>query len=469
MKQRTIASLLLALGATCSFSLQGATCIPLTPDGAGLQGCLDTTMSGDTILLSPGVYSPPNALVFPAPEGRTFFIDKALTIKGVGSNTNTILSGSLEDANAYSVMLIATQGGAVTLENLTISNGDASGGFQVGGGIVGGSNQNVTLNNVVVADNHALTGGGGIWMGDGSHWVINDSSFINNSSSDFGGAIAMFSLFSGMPISLSVSNSEFVDNTAMNFGGAIDVFSYEQVGASFSVSDSRFTDNSTGTQGIRGGAISAEFFELASDSPTGEIINSYFSDNRSIDGGAVYLSGGKFTVSGNTFRRNVADGSGGGLMLDSSFRGNVLDDNKFKHNRAAASGGGLYNRSIVSSLTNSEFKSNCAADGGGLFNTTDPNRENPSLAVTGVIELIKNVSFKQNHAIGSGGAIVNLTADGTSPFEQASINELSDSDIKSNWAETADAGISDPNSGVQIADKVKIKNNKIGGNCPNNI
>jgi hypothetical protein len=101
-------------------------------------------------------------------------MDKNLTISGLGASHLT-LSGN----NASRVLYI--QGGAnVTLSDLTIAHGRASGSDDNGGGI---SNLGyLTLHRCIITDNHANHDGGGIYNSSQAILDVQQSAFIGNSA-----------------------------------------------------------------------------------------------------------------------------------------------------------------------------------------------------------------------------------------------------------------------------------------------
>jgi hypothetical protein len=337
-----------------------AICVPATTDGPGLQGCLDTTAPGDTILLSPGTYS--------GPPGFAFVIAKSLTVKGT---TGVVLSGS---NSGHVVLIIASAGGPVTLENLTITDGNAVV-FGVGGGILSASEQTVTLNNVTVQNSQAALGGG-MWT-SGSDTTVNSSTFINNFASVEGGAIAHEALGAR---NLVVYDSVFMSNDASDFGGAIVT---RGVGAFFgpeqtlNIKNSTFVDN--GLMGtMEGGALF-----ITSTISSGSVSNSTFEGNHAAGfGGAVSIVLGSITLEKNTFAENISDFAGGGVYAVGSDFGDkstniTLLKNLFYDNSAAVFGGGLYAEFISdngtttrgSSLTmrKNHFTENSAETAGGAL------------------------------------------------------------------------------------------------------
>jgi len=134
---------------------------------------------------------------------------KNLTISGPGASNLTI-SGN----DASRVLLI--QGGAnVTLSDLTIAHGYASGSGsdRNGGGIY--NLGHLTLRRCIVADNHADWDGGGIYNYSTGVLDAQQSAFIGNSAV-YGGGVK------NEGATISLTNCTFYNNSAVIRGGGID-------------------------------------------------------------------------------------------------------------------------------------------------------------------------------------------------------------------------------------------------------
>ncbi len=390
-----------ALFMTISSAAFAATCVPASPDGAGLQDCLDSTAPGDTVLLDPGIYVPTRSLPPPFPQRETFFIGKTLTI--MGSGPGVVLSGNLgAGVKAFNVVVINADAapGLVSLENLTIEDGDSSGGgFFVGGGIIAAANQTISLDNVTVQNNRAFLGGG-LWLGDGptSTWTINNSHFLNNVAVADGGAIQAQGTqllvirggtfdgntangLSGGAVNfqsfgaLQVSDAEFSNNTADESGGAISVRGVG-FGRSYVIERSTFRDNATvdvGGGGGFGGAI--DIFDIIGD---GRVTDSRFDRNRAtLGGGAIYFTHGTASVENNTFRENSADRVAGAIGIQGDGSGErgtnlTLEGNMFTDNNGSSFGGAVFAYDISGgsgsslTLTKNHYRRNSADVGGAV-------------------------------------------------------------------------------------------------------
>ncbi len=114
-------------------------------------------------------------------------------------------------------------------------------------------------------------------------------------------------------------------------------------------------------------------------------------------GGALYsLEGTSFTVENGTFEGNRSTGSGntGGAVVVYKAQAGSITDSHFTSNETAGKGGAIYLDSVKDGFTvsGSDFSSNNATDGGAVY-------------VAGSTPVFDNLTFRQNHASGDGGAV----------------------------------------------------------------
>ncbi len=169
-----------------------------------------------------------------------------LTINGGG---NIAISGN----NAVRVMVV-NSGANLTLQNLTIANGNTSG---IGGGISSAGTLNVTnstfssnsasfgggiyntstlnMSKSTVSANDAIAAGGGIFN-NGTLNVSSSTFSANSASAGHGGGI-----YNGFMGTLNVSNSTFANNSANSSLGGGGIFNGE---ATLNVTNSSFSGNS---------------------------------------------------------------------------------------------------------------------------------------------------------------------------------------------------------------------------------
>ncbi len=282
-------SLVAVIAGTAPASAQPAVSLYVASGGSGdctsqlnacgsIQTAITTaegvSYSGDdvTINVAAGTYTENDTI-----SGASF---NSLTIAGAGASTTT-LNGN----QAGSVFTI--NGGTVTIDDLTITNGLSAGGYGDGIDITGGAGP-VTVNDSIVSDNGNSGGGvgGGIYNFDDTVTVT--GSTFTNDTHYYGGAIT------NNGGTMTVTDSTFSDNSSSS-GGAIDNL------ATLHVTGSTFTDNS-------GLAINNDY------SGNLTLSDSTLSDNSGYFGGAIENNfGAVLTVTDSTLSGNSAGCCGGGI------------------------------------------------------------------------------------------------------------------------------------------------------------
>jgi hypothetical protein len=266
-------------------------------------------------------------------------IDDTLTISGPGA-ANLTISGN----NAHQVFVV-NAGKSLTLEGVTIANGNAGGGD--GGGI--DNSGTLTVTNSTFAGNsaggHPLSGwhasnGGGI--DNSGTLTVTNSTFAGNSASNGGGIHN-----SG---TLTVTNSTFAGNSATYDGGGIDN------SGTLTVTNSTFSGNSASY----GGGIAN--FGWANPSTT--VTNSTFSGNSATYGGGIANFGWanpSTTVTNSTFSGNSA--SLGGSI--SSWGAPTVTLTVTNTILANSTGGDCYAETIASNVNNLIGDESCNAVASG--------------------------------------------------------------------------------------------------------
>lgn len=204
------------------------------------------------IVLQPGTYTlkvvdrdPQVALGELVGSGGASGLPPIGTILSLDGNGATIL----RQAGAPNFRILEVYSGQVTLNNLTLSNGNASTDGEGGGGLyVSGPEAQVTLNNVTVSSNissGADAPGGGI--ANLGTLALHDSRVAQNSALSSGGGI-------GNAGSLTIQSSLVISNTAKDSanakGGGGGLFN-EGSGSRAVVEDTRFEAN----QATQGGGV----------------------------------------------------------------------------------------------------------------------------------------------------------------------------------------------------------------------
>ena len=161
-----------------------------------LRDAIQVASSGDTI-----TFSVSGTIVLTLGQ---LTVSDDLLIYGPGAGSLTI------SGNDASRVLFVQEGANVTLSDLTMAHGRASGGDDNGGGIY--NLGHLTLRRCIIADNQADWDGGGIYNYSTGILDAQQSAFIGNSAA-FGGGIK------NENATISLTNCTFYNNSAARGGG----------------------------------------------------------------------------------------------------------------------------------------------------------------------------------------------------------------------------------------------------------
>ena len=292
-------------------------------------------------------------------------------VNGVIINKNIRIDGKGHTIDAKNLgRIFEIDGGfAVTLTNVTLTNGKAD----KGGAIYNFGNLDLVHVNFV---NNTAKYGGAI-MNYAYGLVLDDSTFTNNTAK-IGGAIY------NSADCFVVGNSTFANNTATSNGGVI--FNY---GIGFVVGNSTFANN---TATSKGGAI----YNYGIGFVVG---NSTFVNNTAEDAGAVYNEGDNSVVGNSTFVNNTAEDAG---AVYNKGDNSVVGNSTFVNNTATSIGGAIINNGKLV-VDNSAFEDNAANYyGGAIFNWDDLQVTNS--AFDGNDILVRNIRAMDN--VDHGGAAI---------------------------------------------------------------
>jgi hypothetical protein len=310
-------------------------------------------------------------------DGGAIYNNGTLTLTGTTFYSNTVINTTSDSDPTLGNGGAIYSLGTVTIDGSSFSNNRAVGAF-------GGSPR------------HYVGNGGAIKCGNnsnrGTSLNVTNSVFTNNFSDGVvgGGAISSFG-------ALAVTSTTFISNTAWVVGGAIDDESFASSNPSM-VTASTFLQNTSGY----GGAVYAGGAKIT-------ITDSDFFTNTAVtQGGAIYNQAGIVTVNTSYFRANATTGgwdSGGGAIGNLS--GLTVQQSTFESNRVNGTagvqgGGGIWNSSYDYgrlTVANSTFSGNHSDTvGGGVF-------------ATGTNVQITNTTFVSNTTgVVSGGGNITGTA-----------------------------------------------------------
>ena len=274
--------------------------------------------------------------------GRIFEIDGGFAVtltnvtltNGKADNGGAIYNfGNLDLVHVNFVNNTAKYGGAImnyayglVLDDSTFTNNTA----KIGGAIYNSADCFVVGNSTFA--NNTATSNGGVIFNYGIGFVVGNSTFVNNSAADGAGAI----LNGGR--GFVVGNSTFANNTATSKGGAI--YNY---GIGFVVGNSTFANNTAEDAGA-----------VYNEGDNSVVGNSTFANNTAEDAGAVYNEGDNSVVGNSTFVNNTATSIGGAIINNGKL---VVDNSAFEDNAANYYGGAIFNWDDLQ-VTNSAFDGN---------------------------------------------------------------------------------------------------------------
>lgn len=287
--------------------------------------------------------------------GGTISAD-SITIKGykvAGATSSTAKINAGGASGAGSALTVNASGKTVTIQDLTITGGNATN----GGGI------NLTAGTVKLTDGVTVTGnlasekGGGVYVDSTAKLLMYGTAWIGDSSEN-----------QATSDTLTLSGSATgCANTAYHGGGI-----YND-GGIVALGYDAYTD-------------------AASNSPkdfTGGVGRNY----AGLFGGGIY---GKFTISGGSVSYNKAYFQGGGLYIPQNVTDAKITGGIITYNSAQSAGGAAYinTNAKLSMSGNAEISNNSAGNNGGGIYTYS----------AGTFEM-SGGSFASNTATGHGGAI----------------------------------------------------------------
>jgi parallel beta-helix repeat protein len=300
----------------CSQTL--ATIIHVPGDSSTIQGGIDGSASGDTVLVASGTYT--------GSGNRDIDFDgKGVFLKSENGADVTIIDcqGSSSDPHR-AFHFHSGEDSTTVVDGFTIQGGygpfDDPVGYSVGGGIKCDSSSSPNIINNAITGNSAREGAG-IYCYE-SNPSINNNTIGQNSADSRGGGI--WCCLSNP----SINHNTISGNSAVVTGGGIECELYSNP----KISNNTISGNSTNASG--GGGINC----FIASSPT--ISTNTISGNSAYFGGGIAcVSSSHPAITNNTIRGNLADVSGGGISC--GYGSNPTISNNTISGNSADEGGGI--------------------------------------------------------------------------------------------------------------------------------
>lgn len=279
----------------------------------------------------------------------------------LSASSLTLLEGSSE-LSSLTGNRASNSGGNIfctmtcSMEGLNVFSGWAS----LGGGAAFRSAMG-TLRSVVLANNNASTSGGGVYISASSTVGFTSTAISQNGAQISGGGIAIQGstlLHAGLNVTLNaapkgggvfVSGAVEMRENATLIGGAPCVVADNVVTGATGVAAGVFVD--TGSQ------LNASMFAI--------------SGGRAYTGGGVLVKGGSLILSSSLVYKNVAQGYGGGIFIDTNSNLTLLNCSVFS-NTAFELGGGIASSGapgMLNSVTMDDchvYSNRAVESGGGI-------------------------------------------------------------------------------------------------------
>lgn len=374
------------LSFTCAIVVASIGCIGLSATAADLlvpsqhptiQGAINAAAPGDSVLVSPGIYSE-----------RIDLKGKAIHLKSTGSRTNTFISPG--GATGAVVSCITSEPAGCIVEGFTIYGATGPG--------IAITSASPVFKFCAISQNYnsASNGGGVAFTGTGGSPRFEDCQFFGNRAvGREGGGMALTSTAATM----TCVRCTFSTNEATgSFGGAI----YSTT-VTLNLTDCTFNSNAvTATQGDRqGGAIYTNAALIATGCTfNGNGVTVPYAGGTSdkhARGGAI-CSNGSISLAACSFVSNKAEGPGG-----------------YNGYSGSAWGGALYlHGSVPIQITNCQFTSNTVlCNGGDSYRAA---RGGAVCAVSGADPQLTDCTFAGNSA-----STTNYSSGGTLWYDNGSV------------------------------------------------
>lgn len=353
----------------------------------------------DTVVLQDGVYAL-NA-VDHVDNGNNGLpaITGAIAIEGNGATVTRVARGVAGPGLQMRIFHVAA-GGNLTLNNLTISNGEATAG--AGGGGIRNAGGSVTLLDCTVTGNTTYgANGGGILNVRGAVWIERSEVSGNQAIGGVGGGVFNDSG------NVSIERSEISLNTAINaesaaHGGGLASRADRSSTAILAINQSVITSNTVDAPDGSGGGVAA--WSVGDGVSVLALNDSLVWANLASHGGGLWIAGA----------RGAAQGSGAAISR-SAIVGNRASGYGSEH----GSGAGIANFAATTVIANSTIAENAAAgtiasSGGGIDNASAAGFPPAMLRLLNATVAFNSALFQgggiANHQLGAGAQATVATA-----------------------------------------------------------
>ncbi|NQV36699.1 MAG: T9SS type A sorting domain-containing protein [Candidatus Marinimicrobia bacterium] len=190
--------------------------ISVPSDYATIQAAIDAAINGDTVLVSPGIYTE-NLNI----SGKEIL----LTSYTLLNNNPAYMYSTIIDANqnGSALVLIGEDSSPTKVMGFTLQNGigtiadpDGDGNSSDYGGGIYCENSSPHFSHLRIKDNSIINGGGGGFFGYASNAIFENVLFENNSSEDVGGGI-----YARANSDMIIKDCKFINNACADVGGAM--------------------------------------------------------------------------------------------------------------------------------------------------------------------------------------------------------------------------------------------------------
>ncbi|WP_198008272.1 right-handed parallel beta-helix repeat-containing protein [Methanobrevibacter sp. AbM4] len=400
-----------------------------TTDGDGsvdnpynnLNLALNSSKSGDTIIINDGIFSGEN--------NTNLVISKSLTIKAAEGATPTFNGQSKN-------RIFVIRSPNVTLDGLTFINGNVPKSY---GGALLIQRSNLKIRNCTFRNCYANAGGAVFIYPSVSNTVFKDTC-IERCQATYGGGVYLYDS--------SVNNTVFDNTTFRNCYAAVYAAAIYNKGSNTKIINSTFNKS----RATYGGSIFND-----KESSNLLINGSSFNNNVADDqGGAIYAGGSTnpITIVNSNFTNNIAyDNSvmGGGALLLNGI-GNKIINSTFSNNMAYEKGGAILFTRSNNSVINCTFDNNSAVRGGAIAYRAyvDEAIENNTIIGSVFTNNGKDVINNTNSSFTKGGAV----------YAFANNTQIINSSFDNNSAIMGGAVLFSPNSTNNNIESSNFTNNK---------